>query len=434
MVSTVLVVAGLAYCDAIRESEAALRDLADEQAASARSLGITVDALRSAGAGSDAQLPLILDRIQRSGSARLFFHRPGEPALRSVAAGGGGRTVASPRVAEAIKQRQSTVRIPREEAAAFGLPARTAVAGIAYPDDAGAADILTVRSAEHQRDREAWARRRLLLSVGAAAGLVLIFGGVAFHMQRKELLLERELAVAGLQRRNEERLERASKAAAFGTLAIGVAHEISTPLGVIAARAEQLQPKVAGDERLSGAVASIASQAERIRQVIRGLLGLARGDAPSAERIDPRGVAEGALGLVRHRLDSAGVPVTELLEATLPAVLGDQKLLEQAVVNLLLNASDACRSVGGSIILKAKREGGDVVIVVEDSGIGISSADAERALEPFFTTKSRDGGSGLGLAIAREIVSNHRGTLTLAPMPGRGTRATIRLPPAPGPA
>jgi signal transduction histidine kinase len=108
------------------------------------------------------------------------------------------------------------------------------------------------------------------------------------------------------------------------------------------------------------------------------------------------------------------------------------------VVNLLLNACDACKTVGGAIVVRAALEAnasaGDVVIVVEDSGVGISEADAGRALEPFFTTKAREGGTGLGLAIAREIVSNHRGTLTLAPRPERGTRATVRLPPAPAPA
>jgi signal transduction histidine kinase len=425
---TVLAVAGLAYWDAIRESEAALRDLAGVQATSARSLGIMLDALRSGGPGDDAQVLAILDRVERAGSARLFIHRPGAVGLQSMT----GAALASTRVAEAISRHEGTVRIPRDEAAAFGLPARTAIAGIAYSADPRGADIVTVISAEHQRDREAWARRRLLLSVAAAAGLLLLFGGIALRLQRKELLLERELAVAGLQRRSDERLERASKAAAFGTLAIGVAHEISTPLGVIAARAEQLQPRLAGDEKLSSAVASIVSQTERIGQVIRGLLGLARGDAPSAERIEPRRVVEGAVALVRHRVDSAGVPLAESIGTRLPTVLGDEKLLEQAVVNLLLNACDACRAVGGSISVKAAKEGDDVTIVVEDSGVGISSADAERALEPFFTTKAREGGSGLGLAIAREIVSNHRGTLRLVPMPGRGTRATIQLPPAPG--
>jgi signal transduction histidine kinase len=164
--------------------------------------------------------------------------------------------------------------------------------------------------------------------------------------------------------------------------------------------------------------------------VIRGLLGLARGDAPSAERIEPRRVVSQAVALVRHRLDDAGVPLTESIEGTLPPVIGDEKLLEQAVVNLLLNACDACKAVGGDITISAAESEGGVTIVVDDSGIGISGADVERALEPFFTTKARDGGTGLGLAIAREIVSNHRGTLTLAPRPERGTRATIRLPPA----
>ena len=423
---SVLVVAGLAYWDAIRESDAALRELADGQATVARALGVTLDALQAAGSGDDTQLRSILRRVEQPQSSRLFVHGRGDETLRSTA----GEQIASPRLLDAIRRHEAVVRIPREEAAAFGLPARTAIAGIAYAGDRRGVDILTVSSAEHQRDRESWARRRLLLSVGAAAGLVLAFGGVGLRMQRKELMLEGELAVAALQRRNDERLERANKAAAFGTLAIGVAHEISTPLGVIAARAEQLQPKVAHDEKLAGAVAAIASQAERIKQVIRGLLGLARGDAPSAERIDPSRVIREAVALVRHRLDKAGVPLQESIAAALPAVMGDQKLLEQAVVNLLLNACDACKPVAGSITVRATESEGEVTIVVEDSGVGISSADVERALEPFFTTKAREGGAGLGLAIAREIVSNHRGTLTLAPMPDRGTRAAIRLPAA----
>jgi signal transduction histidine kinase len=425
MVLTVVVVAGLAYWDAIRESDAALRELADGQATVSRALGVTLAALQAAGSDREVQL-MVLRRVETPGSLRVFLHDAGASVLRST----GRDEVASPRIVEAIGRHDRTVRIPRDEAPLFGLPARTAIAGIAYPGEPASIAVVTVSSAEHQRDRQSWARRRLLLSVGAAGGLVLAFGGVALRMQRKELVLEGELAVAALQRRSDERLERASKAAAFGTLAIGVAHEISTPLGVIAARAEQLQPKVAGDERLAGAVAAIASQAERIRQVIRGLLGLARGDAPSAEQIEPGQVIAGAVALVRHRLDSAGVPLTESIATALPAVIGDAKLLEQAVVNLLLNACDACKPVAGSIVIRAVETGGDVSIVVEDSGTGISEANVERALEPFFTTKAREGGSGLGLAIAREIVSNHRGTLTLAPMPDRGTRATIRLPPA----
>ena len=123
--------------------------------------------------------------------------------------------------------------------------------------------------------------RRLVLSVFTAAGLVLAFGGIALRVQRKELTLERGLAVADAQQRSDERLQRATRAAVMGTLAMGVAHEISTPLGVIAARAEQMLPKVTHDERLAAGAKAILSQTDRINEVIRGLLGLARGDAPS---------------------------------------------------------------------------------------------------------------------------------------------------------
>jgi len=286
-----------------------------------------------------------------------------------------------------------------------------------------------IASAEHERDREIWARRRLVSSVLLAAGLVLLFGGLVLRNQRKELVLERELAIAAVAQGRDEKLERASKAAVMGTLAMGVAHEISTPLGVIAARAEQMVPKVAHDERLAGSVAAILSQADRIKQVIRGLLGLARGDMPSAERIEPRAVVDQAVGLVEHRFEKARVRLTQAVASDLPAILGDPRLLEHAVVNLLLNACDACQP-GDEVVVRARRSGAEVELVVEDPGSGISPADRERALEPFFTTKARGEGTGLGLAIAHEIVASHRGRLEFLPRQPRGTVAMIRLPPA----
>jgi len=256
---------------------------------------------------------------------------------------------------------------------------------------------------------------------------VLAFGGIALRNQRKELMLERELALASVEQRRDERLERASKAAAMGTLAMGVAHEISTPLGVIAARAEQMMPRVAPDERLSASVAAILSQTERINQVVRGLLGLARGDAPSAERIHPRELIDSAVALVEHRFAKAGVRLIRKGDADAPAVIGDPRLLEHAVINLLLNACDACEP-GAEVEIEVRRDGGEVEVAVVDPGVGISLADAGRALEPFFTTKARTGGTGLGLAIAHEIVASHRGTLVLSARAPRGTRAVIHLP------
>jgi two-component system, NtrC family, sensor kinase len=430
MALTVAGVAALSYWDARRESDAALDDFATEQATLAKALAATWRA-RVAGPATPTEADLLaaLHNVERGRALVLFARHDGDAGLRAT----NGETVTSPRIVDALARGLTSVRIPREEAPAFGLHARTALAGLAHVDvpGAGGFDIVAVATAERQRDRELGARRRTMLSVFLAAGLVLAFGGLALRNQRKELELERELAIEGLRRGRDERLERASRAAVMGTLAMGVAHEIATPLGVIAARAEQVAARVEGDERLAAAARAILAQIDRIKQVIGGLLGLARGDTPSAERIEPGRVVAEAVGLTEHRFAQAGVRLLEAVDADLPAVLGDARLLEHAVVNLLLNACDAS-SAGGEVTVRASRDGADVEIAVEDAGTGISPADIGRAREPFFTTKPRGEGHGLGLAVAHEIVASHRGTLVLAARQPRGTRAAIRLPPADG--
>lgn len=432
MAFIVVVIAGVAYWDAARESAAVLDQLADREATLAQALATLVaPSVPDAGRPLDEVTLLArLRPVERPRALAVLIHRPGEAVLRAT----NGASLRSPSVMDALGRGASSVRIPRDEATPFGLPARMALAGIARVGgderaDDRSWDIVVIASAEHERDREIWARRRLVSSVLLAAGLVLLFGGLVLRNQRKELVLERELAIAAVAQGRDEKLERASKAAVMGTLAMGVAHEISTPLGVIAARAEQMVPKVAHDERLAGSVAAILSQADRIKQVIRGLLGLARGDMPSAERIEPRAVVDQAVGLVEHRFEKARVRLTQAVASDLPAILGDPRLLEHAVVNLLLNACDACQP-GDEVVVRARRSGAEVELVVEDPGSGISPADRERALEPFFTTKARGEGTGLGLAIAHEIVASHRGRLEFLPRQPRGTVAMIRLPPA----
>jgi signal transduction histidine kinase len=260
-------------------------------------------------------------------------------------------------------------------------------------------------------------------------GLVLAFGGLAMRNQRKELLLAHRLALADLARERDDRLERAGRAATMGALAVGVAHEISTPLGIIAGRAEQLIPKVSADERASSSVRIILEQIDRIHRVIRGLLGLARGDRPTAEPVDPAALVEGAVSLVEHRFAKAAVALDTEVAPGLPVLHGDPRLLEHALVNLLLNACDACTS-GGRVALTATadEDGRGLRIDVVDDGPGISAEHAGRVLEPFFSTKLEGRGTGLGLPIVQEIVANHRGVLALTPALPRGTRATIRFP------
>jgi len=121
------------------------------------------------------------------------------------------------------------------------------------------------------------------------------------------------------------------------------------------------------------------------------------------------------------------VALRRTIAEDLPAIHGELRLLEHALVNLLLNACDACEG-GGTVELTASARDGHVVLAVADDGVGISDRDIDQAMEPFFTTKSAGEGTGLGLTIAREIVMSHRGTLVLNPRAPRGTRAVLELP------
>lgn len=422
MVATTGGIAALAYWDQEREGLDALEDFAEGEAFLAQVLG---DQVKSSTTVSLAALERIAPEFERPGSSLVLLRAAGEERFRVR----GGREVNVPLISEAITAGRSWARIPGDFSAELGLPRRTAVAGIARLKDSSGhrIDVVVATSAARARDREHRASRRILWAVLTAGGLVLSFGGLALYRQKKELDLERELALADLARERDERLQRLDRATTLGALAIGIGHEISTPLGIISVRAEQLVSRVAGDERASHAVSTIIDQTKRIDEVIHALLALARGDGGSAAPVEPAAVVAGARGLVEHRFQEAAVSLSAGVPSDLPQIHGDALLLEQALVNLLLNACEACTK-GGSVSLTASRDDGVLGFTVLDDGVGISPEVAARATEPFFTTKSTAGGAGLGLAIVNEIVANHGGRLFIAPRSPRGTSARMEIP------
>ena len=451
MLLAIAAIAGLAYVDEEREGAAALADFAQEQTTLAQSLAMALSsqlssALHDASTVPPSQpverpeIPSVLERysslmVRPSGAAEqpnrvMVLLQPPDTAKFYTT---DGRFIAAPEIHAALAEGQTYLRLAPAEAGRLGLPARTALAGLSRLDTGatGAWGIATIASAERERDRERWARWRLLLSVAAASSLVLSFGGLAMRNQRKELLLRHRLELADLSGQRDERLQRAGRAATMGTLAVGVAHEISTPLGIIAGRAEQLVPKLASDERAAGSVRIILEQIDRIHRIIRGLLGLARGDRPTAEPVAPAALVAEAVSLVEHRFAKAGVRLLIEVAQDLPIIHGDPRLLEHAVVNLMLNACDACANEGTVTVLAHAGDGNrGLVVSVVDDGPGISPANAGRVLEPFFSSKPSGQGTGIGLAIVQEIVASHRGSLALESVVPHGTRATIKLPSA----
>lgn len=211
-----------------------------------------------------------------------------------------------------------------------------------------------------------------------------------------------------------------------------IAHELRTPLSNIRGWLEATEyGLIDPDPALFG---SLIEEAVLLQHVIGDLQDLATADAGEL-RLDRGPVPVAALlaqarAAHRARAEGAGIAVTVSCPDELE-LDADPVRLRQAVDNLVINALRHTPS-GGAVVLRGCREGGEVVIAVEDSGTGIGAEDLPYVFERFWRAeKSRSrqtGGSGLGLAIVRKLAEAHGGTAGVASVPGRGSTFTLRIP------
>ena len=429
MLAALVAVFAAAAWSASVERRAALEDFSHEHAMLATMVAIDFEHRLAERTGPhalrDDELLALLSgarSLEERREVMIIVARPGQQGFLTT----DGRLVASERLRLALDESGRTVIIPRDEAVEFGLPRRMAVAGLTRvgpPERTWG--IVVLASAERMRNREQHEGWRLGLTIVVVTLLVAGFGGLAQRRQRRELELQRQVAISTLQREREALLAKADKMAALAALSTGIAHELGTPLGVILGRVEQTLAHVGNDAGATMPLGIVLDQVARIQAIVRGCLALARGDAPHLVQVSPATIARHAIELVRHRFSSKQVTLTWDVDADLPDLACEPSLFEQALVNVLLNACQATPA-GGAVRLHVSASADRVQFVVEDDGAGVSDEAALRATEPFFSTKREEGGSGLGLTIAREIVSHHAGTLTLARRAGTpGTRAVI---------
>jgi two-component system, NtrC family, sensor histidine kinase HydH len=229
----------------------------------------------------------------------------------------------------------------------------------------------------------------------------------------------------------ESQLIRAEKLATVGVLAAGIAHEVGTPLGIIRGRAQHLLKKLPAEDVAAPALRTIVEQIDRVTRTIRQLLDFSRrrpAVQPGAVELGP--VVAAVVELTRHRFDEGGMDLEVAIAGDVPPVAADADQLQQVILNLLMNARDACVE-GGHVRLRATYDRQDwerVTIEISDNGVGIAASDQQAVFDPFYTTKQQGEGTGLGLTIAADLVKAHGGQIHLASQPGRGTTVTIRWP------
>lgn len=229
-----------------------------------------------------------------------------------------------------------------------------------------------------------------------------------------------------------DQLRRLERLAAFGELAAGISHEVKNPITVIIGFAQIAQRRLDDPEQVSQLLKLIEQEGLRCKELLMGILALARGDEggkPVREPLDPNGWLQGASSLLAHQFASRDLRLQVELGEDVPAVVANPRELTQVLMNLALNAQDAMKQ-GGVLKLATSTDRGGVVLSVADDGNGMSPEVRERLFEPFFTTRGGRGGTGLGLAICARIVSEHGGDIAVESVEGSGTTFRIWLPAA----
>jgi len=226
--------------------------------------------------------------------------------------------------------------------------------------------------------------------------------------------------------RAEEQLRQTERLSTLGLLAAEVAHEIRNPLTVMKMLFHSLDLKFTGNDPRARDAEVVAEKMDHLNKIVDQLLGYARSNEPRLEPVALNRVVEDLLLLTRRKLQQQHIELRTELAADLPELRADRGQLEQACLNLILNAADAMPE-GGMLTIATKRHAAGILLTFTDTGMGMTEEQQARLFEPFLTTKVR--GTGLGLAIVhRIIVDAHRGHIHVISAPGKGTSMRIELP------
>jgi PAS domain S-box-containing protein len=229
------------------------------------------------------------------------------------------------------------------------------------------------------------------------------------------------------------RLVQSEKLAALGQFVAGIAHELNNPLQGVLGHIELLRATGAFPKTLRRDVQRIYREADRAAKIIRNLLVFAGSRRLVRRRTSVNSMLARVLALRTPACRAAGIEVLRRLEEGLPRVKGDALLLQQALLNIFLNAEQAI-GADGRIETRTHFRPEDRMVVVEvsDTGPGIPNDVLPRIFEPFYTTKEVGKGTGLGLAIAYGIIQEHGGAILATNRPEGGAMFTVQLPVEPG--
>jgi len=232
------------------------------------------------------------------------------------------------------------------------------------------------------------------------------------------------------KRLEEARLRRAESLASMTTMAASVAHEIKNPLGSISIYLQLMQKSLNRDSDtckndLEEYLAVISEEVERLNSIVVDYLFAVRPMDTHPVPTDINSIIQELITFVHYELQEAGITVEEFPQKDLPLLNLDEKLIKQALLNIIKNALAAMIN-GGTLTVRTFSKDNMVYLKIKDTGTGIPSNLISKIFEPYFTTK--DNGSGLGLTVVYKVIKEHGGELRVFSKEGEGTTFTILFP------
>jgi two-component system NtrC family sensor kinase len=226
----------------------------------------------------------------------------------------------------------------------------------------------------------------------------------------------------------KKKIMESERLALVGQLSANVAHELNNPLQGIVTYSHLLLEEETCSEDARESLQKIVVQANRCRDIIRGLLDFSRQKKPDKMLCNVNTLLQGCISLVEKQAIFHNIKVFLNLEENLPLVILDPSQVERVFLNLIINAAEAMDG-NGSLTLTTKhlRKVKAIEIKVQDTGHGITKENISKVFDPFFTTKETGHGVGLGLAISYGIVKEHNGDLFVESELEKGTTFTVRF-------
>ena len=240
-----------------------------------------------------------------------------------------------------------------------------------------------------------------------------------------------------LKRRDEQlkdfatqRIMESERLALVGQLSANIAHELNNPLqGILTFSHLLLEDEDCKDSTTTFSLEKIVGQANRCRDIIRGLLDFARQRKPDKTYCNVHEVLHECVSLVEHQALFHNIEVVKHFQEDLPMAIIDTAQVERVFINMIVNAAEAMEGSGHlNISTRYSMRRDSIEIAFSDTGPGISEENLKKIFDPFFTTKDVGHGTGLGLAISYGIVKGHKGTITVESELGNGTTFIVALP------